>query len=72
MRADKTNAAELFKTDDVVIGFGEVQAVRTDKGTGWILPGRVITYLREEAEHHARRLDALIRANLPRYERSLV
>ena len=72
MRANSNNAEELFKTDDIVIGFGEVSAVPTEHGTGWMLPGRVVTHDRELAEHHAKRLDALIQSNMKRYDRDLI
>lgn len=72
MRANSTNAEELFKTDDIVHGFGEVSAVRTDRGIGWLLPGREITFDREKAEATARRLDTLIQANMKRFDRDLI
>lgn len=72
MRANSTNAEELFQTDDIIHGFGEVPAVHTPQGTGWVLPGRVITHNREEAAHCASRLDALIQANMKRYDRDLI
>lgn len=72
MRANSTNAEELFKTDDIVHGFGEVSAVHTPNGVGWLLPGRIITHDRELAERQAKRLDALIQANVKRYNRDLI
>lgn len=73
MRAKQIKREELYLTDDVIEGFGEVGAVKSEDGTiGWVLPGRVITNCREEAEHCARRLDRLIQANVKRYNRNLV
>lgn len=62
----------LYQTDDIIHGFGEVPAVVTEEGLGWVLPNREITFDRAEAEHCAVRLDALIQANLKRYDRSLI
>lgn len=72
MRANKINAEELFKTNDIIHGFGEVPAVTTDKGVGWILPGRVITHDKKLAEYHAKRMDVMIQANMKRYKRDLI
>ena len=72
MRANSTNQEELFQTDDIVRGFGEVAAVHTERGTGWLLPGRVITFDRRRAETTAMRLDFLIQANMKRFDRDLI
>ena len=70
--SDSQKYAELYQSDDIIHGFGEVPAVVTPEGQGWMLPGREITFDRDEAEHHARRLDQLIQANMKRYDRSLI
>lgn len=72
MRANQTNVEELFQTDDIITGFGEVIAVKTPEGLRWALPGNHLTDDIEEARHHAQRMDALIRANVPRFNRSLL
>lgn len=67
------SANEIYQTNNIIIGFGEVFATHTESGQlGWVLPGRVITHCKKEATHHARRLDQLIQANVKRYNRNLV
>lgn len=66
------NQEELYPTNDIIQGFGEVPGVYTEKGVGWVLPGRSTTYCRDTALSYAKRLDRLIRANMPRYNRNLV
>lgn len=62
----------VYETNDIIHGFGEVPAVHQDGKLGWVLPGRGITYDKDEAEHHAKRLDSLIQANMKRFDRSLI
>lgn len=72
MCAKRVKSEEIYETDDIIIGFGEVPAIQTPEGLRWILPDRRFTACREEATAVAQRLDKLIRANVPRYERSLI
>jgi len=62
----------LYETDDIIHGFGEVPAVYPEGELGWMLPNREVTRDRQLAEHAAKRLDALIQANMKRYDRSLI
>lgn len=62
---------ELFVTDNIIVGMGEVPAMRTPSGLCWILPGNGITFNRQEAVDVASRLDRIIRANLSKYKRTL-
>lgn len=65
--------AEPYNANDVVVGYGEVQAkVQTDGRLAWVLPGRGLTFCRQEAQHVAKRLNALVQANMKRYDRKLV
>lgn len=67
------SANEVYQTNNIIIGFGEIFAMYTESGQlGWVLPGRVITHSKKEATHYARRLDQLIQANMKRYNRNLV
>jgi|AntRauTorcE11897_2_1112592.scaffolds.fasta_scaffold69460_2 hypothetical protein len=72
MSSTLINQEELYQTNDVIHGFGEVPGVHTENGIGWVLPGRSVTYCRDTALAYAKRLDRLIQANVPRYNRNLV
>lgn len=65
--------AEPYNTDDVINEYGEVQAKKDTDGTlFWVLPGRGITYCKDEAIRIANRLNQMVKANLKRYDRKLV
>ena len=66
-----TQLDELYITDNIIIGAGEVVAVRHRKEVYWVLPGGERTYVRNEAIRYAERLDSVIRANLASYKRKL-
>lgn len=72
MCARRVKNEEVYETDDIIIGFGEVPAIRTAEGLRWILPDRQHTACRRKATAVAERLDRMIRANVPRYQRSLI
>lgn len=62
-----------FETSDVVVGFGEVQSkVQPCGRISWILPGRSITFCKEEAQYYAKRLDEIVRFNVKRTKTRLV
>ena len=71
MTSNTPLSEELFITDNVIVGMGEVPAMRTPSGLCWILPGNEVTYNKEEAVEVATRLDRIIRANLSKYKRTL-
>jgi len=65
--------AEPYNVNDVVEGYGEVQAKVQECGRlAWVLPGRGLTFCRKEAEHVAKRLDKMVQANMKRFNRQLV
>lgn len=72
MAAKILSKDEIFDSNRITVGFGEVPGFPTENGTYWALPGNVITYCREEATRFATRLDRMIRANMQRTNRSLV
>lgn len=72
MCARRVKNEEIYETDDIIVGFGEVPAIRTSEGLRWILPDRKMTACRDKAIEVAQRLDRMIRANVTRYERSLI
>ena len=55
---------ELYITDNIIIGMGELPARRTSKGLYWVTPGNGRIYDRDEAIEYAKRLDALIQSNM--------
>lgn len=52
--------------DNIIIGSGELIAVQTVRGKGWITPANDIIYNREDAEKYAKKLDDLIQHNRQR------
>ena len=65
--------AEAYNSNDIVIGYGEVQAKVQECGRlAWVLPGRGITFCKEEATHFAHRLNQMVQANMKRFDRKLV
>ena len=64
-------ADKYYQTNNIIHGRGEVVAVMSDNGMGWMLPGEGITHDREKAEQYAIRLDHLISTNMPKYNRRL-
>lgn len=61
-----------YKTDDIIIGYGEVKAVHTEEGLKWALPGFIYTACRDEAIRVAEKLDRMVQANVKRFDRELV
>lgn len=55
---------ELYVTDNIIIGMGEVPARRGKEGVVWVLPGRQLTSNRIEAITAALELDRLIKSGL--------
>lgn len=72
MCAKRVKNEEVYDSDDVIIGFGEVPAVQTPRGLQWILPNRELTACRDTAIRWARQMDKLIQGNMKRYDRSLI
>ena len=60
----KPNQRELYITDNIIIGMGELPAQKTRHGICWITPGSGRIYDRDEAIEYAKRLDALIQSNV--------
>lgn len=52
--------------DNIIVGSGELIAVLTARGKGWITPTNVVIYNREDAEIYAKKLDDLIQFNRQR------
>lgn len=69
---EAVQAAPVYDTNDCIEGFGEVPAIITEDGVAWVLPGREITHDRAVAQHCAERLNRLVQANIPRFNRSLI
>jgi len=61
-----------YRTDDIIIGYGEVKAVHTEEGLQWALPGDIYTACKEEATRVAEKLDRMVQANVKRFNRKLV
>lgn len=53
--------AELFETDNVIVGKGEVPAIRTEQGVVWVLPGGQRTSSQFEALAIATEIDHIIK-----------
>lgn len=66
------NCLPAYVSDSIIVGNGEVPAVRTRHGVEWVLPGGVHTTSRAEATACATRLDELISYNLHAYRRKLL
>jgi hypothetical protein len=60
-----------YLTDNIIVGNGEVPAIRGKYGIEWVLPGGLRTRSRELAQEYAERLNEIITANLSRYRRRL-
>jgi len=56
-------------THNVIVGYGEVIAVRTSKGYKYALPGNRFTTSRVLATTIAGKLDRIIKANMQKYNR---
>lgn len=72
MCAKRVRAKEVYDSDDVIIGYGEVPAIHTSHGLQWILPNRELTACRDTAVRWAQQIDRLIQSNMKRYDRSLI
>lgn len=64
MAACITPKSKAREINSINVGFGEVPVVTIDGKTGWGLPGKAITFCREEALTVAQRLDCMIRSNM--------
>ena len=60
-----------YITNNIIIGYGEVPAIRTSKGIAWVYPSGELTYNKDEAIALAKRLDSIVTTNLPKYNRRL-
>lgn len=63
---DKNKYKQFPGQDNIIIGSGELIAVVTTRGDGWITPANDVIYNREDAEKYAKRLDDLIQFNRQR------
>ena len=67
---------KVYKTFDgqnnIIVGSGELIAVTTDKGRGWITPHHQVIYNRKDAIAYATKLDSIIQYNRQRVARSKV
>ena len=52
--------------DNIIVGSGELIAVQTVRGKGWITPTNDVIYNRVDAEIYAKKLDDLIQHNRQR------
>lgn len=56
-------------TNNIIVGYGEVVAVRTNSGFKYALPGNRFTSSRVHATTVAGKLDRIIRSNMQKYNR---
>jgi hypothetical protein len=56
-------------TNNIIVGHGEVVAIRTNKGFKYALPGNRFTTSKTLATTVAGKLDRIIRANMQKYKR---
>lgn len=61
-----------YITNNVIVGNAEVPAVRTKQGIAWVLPGGKRTKDKAIAYAYAKRMDAIITANLTQYSRKIL
>jgi hypothetical protein len=54
----------MRNNDNIIVGYGEVPAVRVNGVTGWGLPGGIVTFREREAREYAAKLDAEIRRTM--------
>lgn len=57
---------------NIIVGSGELIAVTTTHGNGWVTPHNQVIYDREDAIAYATKLDNLIQTNRQRIARSKV
>jgi hypothetical protein len=55
---------ELYITDNIIIGMGELPAQRIRNKLCWVTPGGGRIHDRDEAIEYAKRLDAMIQQNV--------
>jgi hypothetical protein len=72
MAAPIVPKSEARKSDSVVVGFGELPAVKTDKGLCWALPGSGLICCPKAARKAAAKLDHMIQVNVQRTGRALI
>lgn len=65
------NEVPLYITDNIIIGSGEVPAIRSKQGIVWVLPGGRHTRSQEEAIACAVQLDKLYRRNQVRRRKEI-
>ena len=56
-------------TNNIIVSYGEVVAIRTNKGFKYALPGGRFTSSKTLATTVAGKLDRIIRANMQKYNR---
>lgn len=57
-------------TDNIIVGYGEVVAIKTHKGFKYALPGNRFTTSKTLATTVAGKLDRVIRANMKKFGRT--
>lgn len=62
---------EKYITENIIVGNGEIPAIRNKQGLHWVLPGGIITTSRVTALAYAERLNDIISANLLPFKRKL-
>jgi hypothetical protein len=72
MAAPIVPKSEIRKSESIVSGYGEMPAVKTDKGTCWALPGAGLICCPKEAKKYAAKLDRMIQVNVQRTGRTLI
>ena len=56
-------------TNNIIVGYGEVVAIRTNKGFKYALPGNRFTTSKTLATTVAGKMDRIIRANMKKFNR---
>lgn len=69
---DVSDCKPLYITDSIIIGNGEVPAIRTANGLKWALPGGKTTSNIVEAVQMAQKLDEMITPLLHQYKRKIM
>lgn len=67
---DPAKYKEFQGQDNIIVGSGELIAVTTKRGKGWITPTHEIIYNRADALKYAAKLDDLIQRNRQRVARN--
>lgn len=69
---DLTGCTEEYLTHSIIVGNGEVPAIRDRHGLAWALPGGETTRDITVAYHTAQRLHEMVTPNLHKFQRRLM